>query len=59
VEVLIELQIDTYLKINLARTTIKQTKNKALIKKYQDIDEFKDISTSPINFIKNISNKSK
>jgi len=53
VDVLIEFQTDTYLKINLAKTTIKQTKNKAVIKKHQDINKLiRDTSTSPINFIK-------
>lgn len=59
VEVLIEFQTDTYLKINLAKTTIKQIKNKAVIKKHQVINELRDTSTSTINFIKNISNKVK
>jgi len=59
VEVLIEFLTDTYLKINLAKTTIKQTKNKAVIKKHQDINELRNTSTSTINFLKNISSKVK
>lgn len=48
VEVLIEFQTYMYLKINLVRTTIKQTKNKAVVKKHQDIKKLRyiDITTS-------------
>ncbi|KAL4111997.1 hypothetical protein QTP88_015850 [Uroleucon formosanum] len=59
VEVPIEFQTDIYLKINLAKTTIKQIKNKAVIKKHQVINELRDTSISTMNFIKNINNKVK
>lgn len=35
--VLTEFQIDMYLKINLSKTTIKQSNNKAVLKKHQEI----------------------
>jgi len=51
--------LKTYLKINLSKTTIKQTQNKFVIIKHQGIKELRVTSTSPINFIKVSSSKVK
>lgn len=59
VEVLKEFQTDTYLKINIARTTIKKTKNNAVVKKHWEIQNLRNASTSPIQFIKTVCNKVK